>query len=323
MKKDLGSFDLLVLAMEYQDLLGAYVDNLYQPGKGEFMVRLNSKEKGKRFLRVKVGKWIWLEEECSERNQSGFSNSVKKHISNGRIKAVEQLGFERIIKFTIQKKDEYELVVEFIPPGNVILVKDGVIVRAYSERKWKDRIVKTGEPYKPPIPRLDVPALKKKEFLSALKGSEKDLVRALARDLNLGGVYAEEVCLRAGLDKKKKADGLGEKELEKAYKGFQALIGDFESKISPVVILEKGKPLDVVPIRLMKYEARDTKEFGSFNEALTAFLSEVGEEEAVPKDPEKERVSRVVRSQKEAVEKWESVIEKSQGIAEQIYLNFG
>jgi len=321
MKKDLGSFDLQVLAVEFQDLVGAYIDNLYQPEKGELMLKLTSKKLGKRFLRVKVGKWIWLEEECDLRAQGQFSNSLKKHISNGRIKSVEQMGFERILKLTIQKKDEFELIIELIPPGNIVLAKGGVIVRAFSERKWKDRTIKSKQTYKPPSPRLNVPKLKKNEFLSAIKSSKKDLVRALALDLNLGGLYAEEVCLRAGLDKKRKVSELKKEELENVYEGFKELITDLKRKVSPAVVFKNGKQFDVVPVKLKIYSGLEAKEFESLNEALRFYLSDIDKEKE-PVDIEKERIMRIVQSQKEATEKWESVIEKSQKAADLIYQHY-
>lgn len=321
MKKDLGSFDLWVLAVEFQDLVGAYIDNLYQPEKGEFMLKLTSKKLGKRFLRVKVGKWIWLEKECDVRAQGQFSNTLKKHISNGRIKSVEQLGFERILKLIIQKRDEFELIIELIPPGNIVLAKGGVILRAFSERKWKDRTIKANQTYKPPSPRLNVPKLKKNEFLSAIKSSKKDLVRTLALDLNLGGLYAEEVCLRAGIDKKKKVSELKSKELENIYKGFKELITDLKRNVSPAVVFKNGKLFDVVPMLLRIYEGLEAKEFKSLNEALRFHMGEISKEKE-PVDIEKERIMRIVKGQKEAARKWVSVIEKSQQVADLIYQHY-
>jgi predicted ribosome quality control (RQC) complex YloA/Tae2 family protein len=312
----------MVLASEFQDLIGAYVDNLYQPAEGEFMIKLNSRELGKRFLRLRVGKWIWVEKECDDRAQSQFSNALKKHISNGRITGLEQLEFERILKITIQKKEEYELFIEFISPGNVILVKEGTIIKSYSDRKWRDREIRAGQPYKPPTPRINVPLLKRNDLIDRLKGSEKDLVRALATDLNLGGLYAEEVCLRAGLDKKMKAADLGEDELKRAHEGFKDVLSDFKEKVSPLLISEGSEAVDLVPIRLKKYEGLDAKEFGNLNEAVIAFLDEIGVEEETVEDSGKKKIARMLKSQKEAVVKWNNVIDRSKRSADAIYQHY-
>jgi predicted ribosome quality control (RQC) complex YloA/Tae2 family protein len=325
MKKDLSAFDLKVLAREYQSLCGAFVENIYQPSKDEFVLRVRSKELGSKYLRFRVGKWLMLDTELEDNTQSDFSNSLKKYISNAKVKSIEQMGFERILKIVLQKKERFELILEFIPPGNVILVKDGSILRALTVRKWKDRHIKPGEVYKSPPERLDVPRLSKNDFIVGLKKSQKSLVRALALDINLGGLYAEELCLRSNVDKKSKVRELDDDDLEHLHLELEALVREFKESPKPNVVLKDGQPIDVVPTGLRFYMNLESRDFETMNEAIGFFLRGAESEkkkEPVPESKEHKRIKRIISTQKDALKKWESEIEKSQNIAELMYRRF-
>lgn len=325
MKKDLSAFDLMVLAREYQSLCGAFVENLYQPGKDEFVLRVRAKDIGKKYLRFAVGTWLTLEDELDDNTQSGFSNSLKKFISNAKVESIEQLGFERILKIGLQKKDRYELILEFIPPGNVILVKDGSILRALTVRKWKDRHIKPGKAYKSPPGRLDVPRLSRDDFIAGLRKSQKSLVKALALEINLGGLYAEELCLRSGVDKNSKARDLDDEDMESLYRELEALVLELRDSPKPNAVLQDGQPVDVVPTGLRFYMNLESKDFASMNDAIGFFLSGAGTkktEEILPESGEHKRIKRIVSTQEDALKKWEKEIEKSQSIAELIYRRF-
>jgi predicted ribosome quality control (RQC) complex YloA/Tae2 family protein len=325
MRKDLSAFDLMVLAREYQGLCGAYVENLYQPGKEEFVLRVRSKEIGKKYLSVKVGKWLILEDELENNTQTNFSNSLKKFISNAKVESIEQLGFERILKIVLQKKDRFELILEFIPPGNVILVKDGSILRAMTVRKWKDRHIKPGEVYRSPPERLNVPRLSKDDFVAGLRRSQKSLVKALALEINLGGLYAEELCLRSGVAKNSKIKDIDDEDLETLHKELEVLVLELKDSPKPNVVLQEGQPIDVVPTGLRFYMNLESKDFKTMNEAIGFFLSGAGtekKEKPLPESSEHKRIKRIISTQKDALKKWESEIEKSQNIAELIYRRF-
>jgi predicted ribosome quality control (RQC) complex YloA/Tae2 family protein len=325
MKKDLSAFDLMVLAREYQSLCGAFVENVYQPTKDEFVLRVRSKKLGKKYLRFKVGKWLTLEDELEDNTQSDFSNSLKKFISNAKVESVEQVGFERILEIGLQKKDRYELIIEFIPPGNVILIKDGDILRAMTVRKWKDRHIKPGNTYKSPPERLNVPRLSTDDFIAGLKRSSKSLVKALALEINLGGLYAEELCLRSGVDKNRKAKDLDDEDLESLHRELEELVLELKDSPKPNVVLQEDQPIDVVPTGLRSYMNLESKDFKTMNEAIGFFLGGAGtemKEEILPESGEHKRIKRIISTQKDAQKKWESEIMKSQNIAELIYRRF-
>jgi len=226
-----------------------------------------------------------------------------------------------VLRFTLQKKNKFELIIEFIPPGNVLLTMDDVIIRAFKEKKWQDRIVKPDFPYKLPPTRLNLPELKKTEFMRALKKAEKDLVRGLAINLNLGGLYAEELCIRAGVDKKKNVKNLLKEEVENVYTSFKELVKEIKVKRKPTVVFRNEEIFDITPIELEVHSGHKSKEFETLNQALSFYLDQMEEEETA-KDVEVERIKRIIKSQNDAVVKWEYEIGRAHRVADQIYEHY-
>ncbi|NIP37221.1 MAG: fibronectin-binding domain-containing protein, partial [Thermoplasmata archaeon] len=85
---------------------------------------------------------------------SPFAMLLRKHIPNGRIVGIDQLGFDRIVVLHIHGKGaEYRLVCELFRNGTVILVKGDEIVRPVTSKHWGSREVKAGHTFKPPAQR--------------------------------------------------------------------------------------------------------------------------------------------------------------------------
>ncbi len=44
MKRQLASFDIYMVVSELQELLGSYIDKIYQPTRDELLIRINNKK---------------------------------------------------------------------------------------------------------------------------------------------------------------------------------------------------------------------------------------------------------------------------------------
>ncbi len=76
------------------------------------------------------------------------------------------------------------------------------IVAALRYEEYKDRTIKPKAEYKFPPARENPLEVSFERFLELMREEpELELVRALARKLNMGGMYAEEISLRAGFEK--------------------------------------------------------------------------------------------------------------------------
>ncbi len=76
----------------------------------------------------------------------------------------------------------------------------------------KDRRLRSGEIYELPEAQLSPIDAKVSDLMEAFSKSTADIVRTIATRFNLGGVLAEEVCARAGIDKSKPAKEASEED---------------------------------------------------------------------------------------------------------------
>ena len=60
MQRGLSSFDIYVIVSELQELLGSYIDKVYQPTRDELLIRINNKKTNKKeIIYIKNGELFW------------------------------------------------------------------------------------------------------------------------------------------------------------------------------------------------------------------------------------------------------------------------
>ena len=223
-KRSLSSMDIAALVQEFQSLIGAYIRKAYQPEREVVVIRLNTGE-GRRELVIRTGRAVFLSSKGPENppQPTGFAMLLRKHLTNGRIVSVEQQEFDRIIILCIQKEERFDLIIEGFGDGNIILVKDGTIIQPLISRTWRHRVVRAGREYEVPPPMVNPRTIGSEEFAGILGASDRDVVRTLAMGVNLGGIYAEEVCLRSGVSNDRPCDGLTSREMNRLWEETQGL----------------------------------------------------------------------------------------------------
>jgi predicted ribosome quality control (RQC) complex YloA/Tae2 family protein len=246
---------------------------------------------------------------------------------------VEQPEFERVVTLSFETKTaKPRLVLELFGEGNIILTSEkDEILQALVFKRMRDRNILRGEFYVlPPSSGRNPFEVKNDELENALKNSGNvEVVRALARFLGVGGVYAEEILLRAGVEKTKHCNELTNSEINAIHDSFQGLLSTVSGfKIEPGIVLsEDGSFLDVVPFRLKRFEAFKSQAYTSFNEALDEFylrltLAEKTAGAASKVDElnrEAERLKRVISEQERALNEAEAKAERDKRIGDAIY----
>ncbi|MGI0149909.1 MAG: ribosome rescue protein RqcH [Thermoplasmata archaeon] len=285
MKTSLSSFDLRALVAEWQDLIGGYVDKIYQR-EDEVIVRINVPDRGKVELYSKAGRWLCLYEvENKPESPPAFAQALRRLLDNARVTAVEQRGFDRIAVFRVERGPErFDLIFEVFGKGNLVLVREGTTAAAMSPQKFKDRMVRVGEPYAYPAPGIDPLELDRSGFATALKAAKGQVVRVLASVMNVGGTYAEELCLRAQVDKETRVNDLSEPQIDSIYTALNNLAVAVDEERHPVVVFQEGRAIDVTPIELVQHREWDRRNFPAFNEALSHFLTVAEPEAEASKD---------------------------------------
>jgi predicted ribosome quality control (RQC) complex YloA/Tae2 family protein len=279
-KKELTSFDVAAVVRELKEaILDSRVSNVYQLGSKTLLFRLHKPEKPVFGLILGSARRMHLTAYVMEKPlvPPAFCMALRKYLRNGWLTNVEQHEFERIVVFSFKTKaGELRLVLELFGDGNIILVSEkGEILHALTYKRMRDRNILRGEAFVfAPSSGRNPFKVSKEEFLEELRNfGDVEVVRALARFLSIGGVYAEEVLLRAGVDKTKPCNMLSESEVNAIFDGLQGLLSQVLSgKLEPCIILdEAGGFVDVAPFRLRRYEGFKRQPYSSFNEALDEF----------------------------------------------------
>jgi predicted ribosome quality control (RQC) complex YloA/Tae2 family protein len=194
-------------------------------------------------------------------------------------------------------------------------------------------------------------------FRARMDDSDTDLVRTLATQLNLGGLYAEELCTRAGVEKTRSIDAATDDDYEALYDAIARLRGDLESgTFDPRVYYERGDdasegmsaddasedaadasetgdPVDATPFPLQERdrEGLDAEPRDTFNDALDVYFHERREadREAGEGDPDRPEFEdeiakreRIIDQQTGAIERFEEQAEAEREKAEALYADY-
>jgi len=347
-----------------QDLLGAKVEKVYQRER-EIILRLHAHLEGKRLeaygssvdLVLEAGRRIHLTKYRMEmpRTPTSFAMLLRKHLKGGRIRSIKQRDFDRIVEICVERADgRRTLVLELLPRGNLLLLdENGRILQPLKRETFTTRTLLPGKLYEAPPSKLN-PLTATQEDLRNLfaakeeaehrgkRGKSREVVKVLATETGLGGLYAEEVCLRAGVDKKKSAEMLSDEEIEAIYdvirEIFQPIIEGDMSKIKPHIVFEANKAgeeaeeseekrggvaVQVLPFELRRFEGCEKEYFPTFNDAVDEFFMRQTEERSqFTFESEIEKLERILREQESALLKFKQEEEECIRKAELIYTRF-
>ncbi|MDH7508832.1 MAG: ribosome rescue protein RqcH [Methanomassiliicoccales archaeon] len=324
MKNEMSAFDVLALTAEMRSIIGGFIDKVFHWEANNFLFRINVPGSGRKEIIFQEGRWLYL---ASERPElpgipSQLAMTMRKHLSGGRITSVYQKDFDRIVVLEIQRDKKYEVVFEIFGEGNLIVAQEGKIIVALASKQWKHREIRPGVEYKFPPPRFNPISATFESFRAALQASRSDVVRSLATVVNLGGQYAEEICLRAGIDKNRKADSLTDEDFKSLNLALQEIINSIRTKPEPNIVYDDCSPIDVAPIRLIIHAGARSEQFVSFSDAIARFLElkPRSDEEAV--DEELQRLQRQLEQQRGAIQELRTRAEECSELAELLFVNY-
>ena len=304
------------------------IKKVYQPTPGELRVLLRYRDGGAKNLIIEVGRKIYLSDYAmpSPRQPSNFAMTLRKYISNTIVTGIRQVGFDRIIEFSVATVDgDFKFIFELFGEGNSVLTdSEGVIKAVMKRRRFKHRELIGKQVYEYP-PQRKNPFEIGAEELKELVDDYGSLVKSLAGPLGLGGQYGEEICLRAGLDK-----NMAILPIEDANRviGVLSELKQGALNPSPVIIFEGGEPVDVTPVRLLSYEGWEAKEFPSFSAALDEFFTERVVDDARDMVESKYRdgltsINMRLREQARAIKRFNHDILNGKLVGDTIYANYG
>ena len=329
MTRQLSTFDIYTISYELQDLIGSYIDKIYQLSKDEVLIRIrNMQQKKKEYIYIQNEQILCRLQESPPTpiKPSTFAMTLRKHITNARITRIWQHPFDRILHIEVSKKEAcFSIILELFKNGNILLVnQEKKILMPLKRQQWSHRMIQIGKPYTPPPTQINPFELKQETFQQILNTSTADLVRTLAAELNFGGLYAEEICSRAAIEKNIKPDSISQENQQHLFQIIQMFLEIFTTKsFNPKIIKKESKPFDITPFPFTIYKNHTSESVDQFVQGLSSFM-EI-KEESIPltsTDTKMEKLKRMQVQQQKAILSIKEKITKKNLHGELIYLHF-
>ena len=323
-KQVMTSFDLVAIVQEINELVvGMRLENIYQVSPLTLLLVFYPR----RSLVVEAGKCIHFTQYEVEKPSfpSLFCRILRKLLSGGVVHRVQMDDFERVISIEIASKGRtYKLVLEIFGKGNIILVDEKeVILHALSYRRMRDREIIRGNPLKPPPSRGYNPLNVSRHEFEGVRKQQEEIVKAISKLLNIGGLYAEELLLRVNLDKKKKASSLTMEETDKIYDEVLNLISSLTHREPHIVVDDKGRWVNVLPFPLKIYSDCKIKSYPTCNEAADEYFTKLtmeGDSDAYNETVQSiDKQKRILSQQKEYLESFGNSVVEKRSIGDTIY----
>jgi len=328
-KRELSSVDLAALVSELRAYEGAVLDKAYLYGEDLLRLKLRDFDRGRLELLIEVGERKRAHLAAPERvpdapgRPPGFAKMLRNRIAGANLAGVEQFEFDRILQFRFEREDASTTVVaELFGDGNVAaLDANRTVIDCLETVRLQSRTVAPGSTYEFPSSRVNPLELSREAFHARMDDSDTDLVRTLATQLNLGGLYAEELCTRAGVEKTRSIEGATETDYDALYDAVDALRRDLETgAFDPRVYREDDGPVDATPFPLEERERAglDADVHDTFDEALDAYFHELerDDEDAGAGEPDRPEFEDEIAKRERIIDQQEGAIERFQQQAE-------
>ena len=319
--------DVSAIAKELDQLLtNSTISNIYKI-EDLLIFKLNTNE-GKKKLIIKSDTRINLTDYDYPipKFPSQYIMSLRKFLKNRRILGVTQHNFDRIVIFELYNpnSEQWKLIIELFNKGNYILIDENNIIKvAKKYKKFKDRDVLAGREYIFPKSRgNDFLTINQNEFIELIKSSDSEIVRILARQINIAGLYCEEICYRAGIDKTSPGAELNKENFNNLFKSLkiirnQLLFGDIDAHI---IMDKNGIEVSVVPFEMEIYRGFEKRSFKTFNNAVDEFYSKIDSEKILkPKD---EKILNMIKQQEKILKNQTDYLEELK-LKKIMYYEFG
>ena len=328
--KAMSNVDVYAICKELGEMLNdARVQKAYQPTKDTVLIRFHVPGKGRVDVVFQAGLRVHTTQYPPQNPKvpPNFPMLLRKYIKGGSVIGVSQHNFDRIMRIDIQKEHKFSLVIELFAKGNIILLdEDDQIILPLKRKLWQDRRITSKEEYKyPPERGMNPLTIKKIELKELFQNSDRDIIRTLASN-GLGGLYAEEIALRSGVDKKKNASEVTDNEIDAIHRAIDTVFKPLKTyDFHPQII--SGEKEDVLPLDLQMYKDYEKKRYESYNEAADEFYSSIVGDDIVQVHEEVwsgevGKFEKRLAIQLETLEKFNKTIKETKIKGEAIYSNY-
>lgn len=289
------AFDGIVISNIVKDmrerLIGGRIYKIYQPEKDEInLVVKNQRETYRLMLNASATLplvYFLTENKMNPATAPGFCMLLRKHIGNGRITAVEQPGFERIIVIEIEHLDEMgdlckkKLIIELMGKHSNIIFTDGEgmildSIKRIGANISSVREVLPGQAYvQPPNDKKNPFDVTKEYFQTVILEKAMHIDKAIYSSVTgFSKLAANELCFEAGIDGNFSTDSLADSNKDELWQVFENLVRRLqEGNYAPVIVYDKEEPVAFSAIPLTMYRDLEVENYEDISKLLTAYYS--------------------------------------------------
>lgn len=318
MKKNIkfSNFDVFAITKELDTILAqGKITNVYDIDGDLLILKIKTKLNEKKILIVKNDSRINITNYNYPipKYPSQYIMSLRKLLKNRKILSANQYNFDRIVVFELNNTEgkPWKFIIELFNKGNYIVLDENNIVKiAKTYSKYKDRDILANREYSFPKSRgKDFLNITQEDFHEIINNFEGELVRLLARNINISGEISEEICLKAGIEKNRLGGDLNQKEIDSIFNAFkklrnQLLFGEINASI---VVDEKGEEVSVIPFELELHKNAQKRTFNSFNEAVDDYFSKIDSTKMIT--PQDHAINQKIKSQEKILKSQQEYLE--------------
>ncbi|MEE0956247.1 MAG: NFACT RNA binding domain-containing protein [Eubacterium sp.] len=287
------AFDGITIANIRQELdkviTGGRIARIAQPEKDEILLTVKNNSRN---IRVSLSANASLplirlveENKPSPIQAPNFCMLLRKRLAGGKILRVTQPGLERIIRITVEHRNEMgdlteaSLITEIMGKhSNIILVDESDVIvdsiKKISFNVSSVREVLPGREYFIPDTqhKKDPLTVSKEDFLKILD-QPLPVFKVLYQSLTgLSPQAAEEICFRAGIDGDLSGKGIRPEQADELHEVFSGLVRQIKDGDFHPFIYYKGKePCAFSPLPLKTYQGYASKEYESVSALIGEF----------------------------------------------------
>ncbi len=281
------------LISEIKDkITGGRIDKIYQPENDEIILSIRSFGKAYKLLLTANPSnpkfHFTSESKDNPLNPPLFCMVMRKHLQSGKIIAIDQPDFDRIVNIYVESMNELgdysvkKLIFEIMGRhSNIILTDDNNIIldciKHITHDKSSVREVLPGKEYIMPPAQNKYNTLKldKDNFFKAFNNSltKKAQLMIYQSYTGISPVIASEICIRAGIDSSDFCESLDTAGQEALFNSFSDFISDIKSeKYNPQLISDNsGKVIDFSPVNMIQFSGYNIKNYTSVSELIEDF----------------------------------------------------
>jgi predicted ribosome quality control (RQC) complex YloA/Tae2 family protein len=313
--KEFSNFDVFAIVKELDTILTkGSISNIYEV-QDLLILKINTNF-GKKNLIIRRDSRINLTEYDYPIPDfpSQYIRGLRKLLRNRRILTVTQYKFDRIVIIELANREEepWKFVIELFNKGNFLLLDhNNIIIVAKKYRKFRDRTLLPKKEYTfPKSNEKNFLTLNKEDFKTFFENSENEIVREISRKLKLSGLYSEEICFRANVNKKEVGKNLNDEDFSKLYESLKSIRNKmlFSSVKAHIVFNEQEEEITALPFEIEIFKDYKKEFFSTFNEAVDNFYSKIDYESI--KNPKDKKIEDMIKGQQKILVNQQDYLEE-------------